>query len=42
MEQRISDDRDRGDRLVHRGILGLTVASMIGGQSALPVGGDEE
>lgn len=42
MEQRISDDRDRGDRLVHRGILGLTVATMIGGQSALPVGGDEE
>jgi hypothetical protein len=42
MEQRISDDRDRGDRLVHRGILGLTLASMIGGQSALPVGGDEE
>jgi hypothetical protein len=27
VEQRLSDDRDRGDRLVHRGILGLTLTT---------------
>ncbi len=27
VERRLSDDRDRGDRLVHRGILGLTLTT---------------
>lgn len=30
VERRMSDDRDRGDRLVHRGILGLTLTTREG------------